>query len=62
MRTHPKVNLYLVCNLNIEKYFLIKDSIFLPLKKEYEGAFTLMTKVDKEKDLYVRQLDHFNAY
>ena len=62
MRTHPKVNLNLVRNLYIEKAFLIKDSIFLPLKNEYEADFTLLTKGDKEKGLYVRQIDHFDAY
>ena len=62
MLTHPKVNLNLVRNLYIEKTFLIKDSIFLPLKNEYEADFTLLTKGGKEKGLYVRQLDHFSAY
>ena len=61
MRTHPKVNLNLVRNLYIGKAFLIKDSIFLPLKNEYEADFTLLTKGDKEKGLYVRQIDHFDA-
>ena len=41
---------------------MIKDSIFLPLKNEYEADFTLLTKGDKEKGLYVRQIDHFDAY
>lgn len=62
MLTHPQVNLNLVRNLYIEKTFLIKDSIFLPLKNEYEADFTLLTKGDKEKGLFVKQIDHFTAY
>lgn len=54
MRTHPKINLNLVRNLFIEKSFLIKDSIFLPLKNEYEGDFSLLTKGETEKGLYVK--------
>ena len=41
---------------------MIKDSIFLPLKNEYEADFTLLTKGDKEKGLFVKQIDHFTAY
>ena len=62
MRTHPKINLNLVRNLFIEKSFLIKDSIFLPLKNEYEGDFTLLSKGETEKGLYVKQQDHFGDY
>lgn len=54
MRTHPpKVNLNLVRNLYIEKAFLIKDSIFLPLKNEYEADFTLLTKKGTRKKVYM---------
>jgi hypothetical protein len=62
MRTHPKINLNWVRNFFIEKTFLIKDSIFLPSKSEFEGDFTLLTKGDQEKGLYVKQIDYFDAF
>jgi hypothetical protein len=62
MRTHPKINLNWVRNFFIEKTFLIKDSIFLPSKSEFEGDFTLLTKGDQEKGLYVKPIDYFDAF
>lgn len=62
MRTNPKINLNLVQNLFLEKSFIIQDSIYLPLKDEYEADFTILTKSDEEKGLYVKQVDFFDKY
>lgn len=63
MRTNKDINLNLVRNLYIEKkYTSINDSIFLPTQDEYEGDFTLLTKGDKEKGLFVKQKSVFTNY
>ena len=46
----------------LEKSFIIQDSIYLPLKDEYEADFTILTKSDEEKGLYVKQVDFFDKY
>lgn len=63
MRTTKEINLNLVRNLYIEKKFTaINDSIFLPTLDEYEGDFTLLTKSDQEKGLFVKQRTTFSNY
>jgi hypothetical protein len=63
MRTTKEINLNLVRNLYIEKKFTaINDSIFLPTLDEYEGDFTLLTKSDKEKGLFVKQRTTFSNF
>ena len=55
MRTTPKTNINLVRGLSFEKYFSIQnDSIYLPEREIQEGDFTLLTKKDEEKGLYVK--------
>jgi hypothetical protein len=63
MRTTKEINLNLVRNLYIEKKFTaINDSIFLPTLDEYEGDFTLLTKSDNEKGLFVKQKTTFSNF
>ena len=63
MRVNPKINLNLVRNLYFEKSFLIEnDSVFLPEKNVYEADFTLLTKNEKEKGLYVKRTETFENY
>ena len=55
MRTTAKTNINLVRGLSFEKYFTIaNDSIYLPEREIQEGDFTLFTKKDEEKGLYIR--------
>ena len=55
MHTTPKTNINLVRRLSFEKYFTIaNDSIYLPEREIQEGDFTLLTKKDEEKGLYVK--------
>ncbi len=55
MHTTDKTNINLVRGLSFEKYFtIVNDSIYLPEHEEQEGDFTLLTKKDSEKGLYVK--------
>ena len=63
MRVNKGINLNLVRNLSIEKEFKIEnDSIFLPERDFYEGDFTLLTKSDEEKGVYVRKNMVYSDY
>ena len=63
MRTNRNINLNLVRNLYFEKKFkLLNDSIYLPLEDKYEGDFTLFSKKDKEKGLYIKKSNYFSKY
>ncbi len=63
MRVNKNINLNLVRNLSIEKnYKIVDDSIFLPERDFYEGDFTLLTKNDQEKGLFVRKNIVFSEY
>tara|TARA_Y100000385_G_scaffold87177_1_gene89754 strand:- start:75693 stop:78191 length:2499 start_codon:yes stop_codon:yes gene_type:complete len=63
MKVNPKINLNLVRNLYFEKSYSIEnDSIFLPKKNVYEADFTLLTKNEKEKGLYVKRTETFENY
>jgi len=63
MHVNPKINLNLVRNLYFEKSFSVKnDSVFLPQKNVYEADFTLLTKNEKEKGLYVKRTETFENY
>lgn len=54
VKTTPKTNINMVRSLFIEKHFTIKnDSIYYPEKEIQEGDFTILTKEDTEKGLYV---------
>ena len=63
MRVNPKINLNLVRNLYFEKRFTIKnDSVFLPENNVYEADFTLLSKSEKEKGLYLKRTETFENY
>ena len=63
MRVNKNINLNLVRNLSIEKNFkIVDDTIFLPERDFYEGDFTLLTKNDQEKGLFVRKNIVFSEY
>jgi hypothetical protein len=63
MRVNKNINLNLVRNLSVEKNFkIVDDTIFLPERDFYEGDFTLFTKNDQEKGLFVRKNIVFSEY
>ena len=63
MKVNKGINLNLVRNLSIEKEFRIEnDSMYLPDRDFYEGDFTLLTKNDDEKGLFVRKNIVFTDY
>ena len=63
MKVNKGINLNLVRNLSIEKEFRIEnDSMYLPDRDFYEGDFTLLTKNDDEKGLFVRKNIVFSDY
>jgi hypothetical protein len=63
MRVNKNINLNLVRNLSVEKnYKIVDDTIFLPERDFYEGDFTLFTKNDQEKGLFVRKNIVFSEY
>ena len=63
MKVNKGINLNLVRNLSIEKEFTIEnDSLYLPDRDYYEGDFTLLSKSDDEKGLFVRKNMVFSEY
>ena len=63
MKVDKGINLNLVRNLSFEKnYEVLNDSIYLPSKDYYEGDFTLFTKNDEEKGIFVRKNIVFSDY
>jgi hypothetical protein len=56
LRNNRKMNMNFVRNLFIDKTFTLEnDSIYLPLKDSYEGDFTILSKNDEEKGLYIKK-------
>ncbi|OYU84630.1 MAG: hypothetical protein CFE24_05550 [Flavobacterium sp. BFFFF2] len=63
MKVNRRINLNLVRDLSIEKSFEVaNDSVYLPARDFYEGDFTLLTKNDQEKGLFVRKNIVFSEY
>lgn len=63
MQTPRKVNLNFVKNFDLKKTFVsLNDSVYLPLANEYKGDFSLLTKNEKEKGLYVFKKETFGQY
>ena len=61
MHITPKTNINLVRGLSFEKYFTIaNDSIYLPEREIQVGDFTLITKKDEEKGLYVKNYINYS--
>ena len=63
LKNNRKMNLNFVRSLSIEKSFTQEnDSIYLPLRDYYEGDFTLISKDDNEKGLYIKKNILYSAY
>ena len=63
MKVNRGINLNLVRDLSIEKEFSVEnDSLYLPERDYYEGDFTLLTKSDDEKGLFVRKNMVYSEY
>ncbi|QWX84492.1 carboxypeptidase-like regulatory domain-containing protein [Cellulophaga sp. HaHaR_3_176] len=63
MRTNRDINLNLVRNLYFEKKFkLLNDSIYLPKQDIYEGDFTVFSKNEEEKGLFIKKTINFTDY
>lgn len=63
MTTLKDMNLNFVRNFQINKSFTIEnDSIYLPKINEYKGDFTLLTKDNEEKGVYVNRKETFTDY
>jgi len=63
MKVNRNINLNMVRDLTIEKNFEVyQDSLFLPTRDSYEGDFTLLTKSDQEKGLFVRKNLVYSEY
>lgn len=63
MRNNTKVNLNFVRNLSIEKTYTIQDNdVYLPERETYEGDFTLLTKDDEEKGMYLKKNILYSDY
>lgn len=63
MQTPRKMNLNFVRNFELTKtYSNQNDSIYLPLSNEYKADFTLLTKEENEKGIYVVKKEKFSNY
>ncbi len=63
LKNNRKMNINFVRSLSIEKSFTQEnDSIYLPLRDFYEGDFTLISKDEKEKGLYVKKNILYSDY
>lgn len=63
MYTIKETNINLVRNLSFEKHFkILNDSIFLPEKYVYEGDFTILSKDEDEKGMYVKKTISYSDY
>ena len=61
MKTSPKTNINMVRGMFFEKHFEIKnDSVYVPEKEVQEGDFTILTKKDYEKGLYIRNVINYS--
>lgn len=63
MRIHPDINLNVVRDVYIKQSFQeIEEGIFLPSSSNYEGDFTIFSKNEDEKGLYIKKNETFNSY
>jgi hypothetical protein len=63
LKNNKKMNMNFVRSLSIEKSFTQEnDSIYLPLRDYYEGDFTILSKDDEEKGLYIKKNILYSAY
>lgn len=63
LRNNAKVNLNFVRNLSIEKTYTIQDNdVYLPEREAYEGDFTVLSKGDEEKGMYLKKTILYSDY
>lgn len=63
MYLNPKINLNIVRDVQIRQDFEeIKPGLFLPIKNSFGGDFTLLTKNENEKGLYLNKTETFKNY
>ena len=63
MRIHPDINLNIVRDVYIKQSFKeFVDGVFLPNTSNYEGDFTVLSKNEDEKGLYIKKNETFNSY
>jgi Family of unknown function (DUF5686)/CarboxypepD_reg-like domain len=63
LKNNKKMNMNFVRSLSIEKSFTQEnDSIYLPLRDYYEGDFTIFSKDEEEKGLYVKKNILYSDY
>ena len=63
MYLNPKINLNIVRDVQIRQDFEeIKPGLFLPIKNSFRGDFTLLTKNENEKGLYLNKTETFKNY
>lgn len=62
MQTHRDINLNLVRNLFFKKTYIRKEGVYIPETNVYEADFSLLTKSDQEKGLYVKRTEVFEDY
>jgi len=63
MRSPKKMNMNFVRNFEFKKTYTIqKDSIYLEKTNEYKGDFTLLSKDEDEKGIYVVKKETFSNY
>ena len=56
LKNNKNMNLNFIRSLSIEKSFTQEnDSIYLPLRDYYEGDFTILSKDEEEKGLYIKK-------
>ena len=63
MYTIKEASLNFVRNLSVEKeYQWVNDSLLLPKRDYYEGDFTVLTKSEEEKGMYVKKNVTYSDY
>jgi len=63
MKIHPDINLNIVRNVEIKQSFQeTQNNIFLPYISSYEADFTIFSKNEDEKGLYLKKNEIFSAY
>ena len=63
MKTLKSMNFNFVKNFEFKKTFtLMNDSLYIPDSNTYKGTFSLLTKSDNEKGIYVIKTEKFSNY
>ena len=63
MYLNPKINLNILRDVRIKQDFEeIKPGIFLPFKNSFQGDFSVLTKNENEKGLYLNKTETYRNY